>query len=330
MSAKKILITFLKIVVPIGAGLYIVWALYANMSVEDQNNMWQSFKDANYWWVFLSILAAVLSHMIRAYRWKFLLEPLGHTPRFWNSYHAVIIGYFVNLLVTRMGEISRCAALAKYEKVPFNKAVGTVISERVADFLILITITILTISLQFDVLRTHSLFTEIGNWWSNLDGTSVLLLLVGLGFGALLVGFIARKLGFYALIKNFLLGLMEGMKTILSMKKKWAFIGHTALIWILYTIMLWFGFQSVEQTTDVSVGGMFACFVFGSFAILFVPGGIGVYPAFIAITLLLYGVEEGYGAAFGWIVWASQTAMFIVLGSISLILMPIYNRDAKV
>lgn len=315
---------------PIGAGLYIVWALYNNMTQEDKDNMWKSFLEANYWWILLSLVAAWFSHLFRAYRWKYMLEPMGYTPRFWNNYHAVIIGYFVNLLIPRAGEISRCAAIHRYEKVPFNKAVGTVVSERVADFLILMTISMLTIGLQLETLGSHQLFDEMKTWWQGLDTTSIFVLLGGMMVLGVIILIVARRLGFYDRLRVFILGLIEGMKTILSMEKKWAFIWQTAAIWFLYMVMLWLGFQSIPQTTSVSIGGMFACFVFGSFSILFVPGGIGVYPAFIAITLSLYGVAEGYGAAFGWIVWASQTAMFIVLGSISLILMPIYNRDGQI
>ncbi len=127
-------------ILPIALGVFLIWYSISKLTPSDIQSIKASFKTANYWWVVLSIIFGILSHLSRAYRWQFLLEPLGYKPRFANSIMAVLIAYLLNLFIPRSGEIARAASIKKYENIPFEKAFGTIVAERVADVIMLLMI----------------------------------------------------------------------------------------------------------------------------------------------------------------------------------------------
>ena len=137
----------LKITLPLLLGVLLVWYSLSRISIP---TLIQYFKDANYWWIAFGLFFGVLSHLSRAYRWKFMLEPLGYTPKFANSVMAVLIAYLVNYTVPRAGEISRAAILTNYEGVPFEKGFGTIVAERIADLIMMLFIILITLFVQFD------------------------------------------------------------------------------------------------------------------------------------------------------------------------------------
>ena len=326
---KKKILDSLKVILPLGLGLYLVYFFYSSLSPQDKKDIVVSFQSANYGWIIFSLFFALLSHLSRAYRWNYTLEPLGYKTKFWNNFFAVMIAYLVNLAVPRLGEISRCGVTARYEKVPFNKLLGTVIAERVADFLILIAITISVVFIQFNVIQ--GLVLEIVETMSEKASGLITLGIVGiLGFIALVVVYFVflRKANnpFIEKATGLIKGLYEGVASIFKMEKKWQFLGHTVFIWIMYLLMFYLCFFSLPETKDVPVGGILTAFVLGGFTIVLTNGGIGAYPLAIQAVLLLYGVDKITGGAFGWIVWTAQTLMLIVFGAISFFLMPIYNK----
>src|SRR5210317_22249 len=127
-------------ILPIALGVFLIWYSISKLSLSDIQSIKISFKTANYWWVVVSLILGAFSHLSRAYRWQFLLEPLGYKPKFANSIMAVLIAYFLNLFIPRSGEIARAASIKKYENIPFEKAFGTIVAERVADVLMLFSI----------------------------------------------------------------------------------------------------------------------------------------------------------------------------------------------
>lgn len=326
---KKKILDSLKVILPLGLGLYLVYFFYSSLSPQDKKDIVVSFQSANYGWIIFSLFFALLSHLSRAYRWNYTLEPLGYKTKFWNNFFAVMIAYLVNLAVPRLGEISRCGVTARYEKVPFNKLLGTVIAERVADFLILIAITISVVFIQFNVIQ--GLVLEIVETMSEKASGLITLGIVGvLGLIALVVVYfvLLRKANNHLIEKatGLVKGLYEGVASIFKMEKKWQFLGHTIFIWVMYLLMFYLCFFSLPETKDVPVGGILTAFVLGGFTIVLTNGGIGAYPLAIQAVLLLYGVDKITGGAFGWIVWTAQTLMLIVFGAISFFLMPIYNK----
>ncbi|MFT4524937.1 MAG: hypothetical protein ACI85F_001089 [Bacteroidia bacterium] len=325
---KKVLGNILKVGLPLAFGIYVIYYQYNQLEVEQVETIKKSFREANYFWVLLSLAFGTLSHISRAYRWRYTLSPLSIQVRFLNSFFAVMIGYVANIVFPRLGEVSRCAVVAKYEKQPFEKLFGTVVAERVADMIILLSIIIVVLFLQMDILKETltDMLTSAG------DPTTLIKKMVVLGVVVVLIlvgGLVVLKVSshpFILKVKSFTKGLLDGILSILKMKKKWAFIGHTAFIWIMYMAMFYVPFFALPETSNVPLAGVLAAFVVGGLSIIFVQGGIGIYPLFVALVLTLYGVSETAGLTLGWIIWTAQTAMLVGWGAISLIAMPLYNR----
>ncbi|MDR9397448.1 lysylphosphatidylglycerol synthase transmembrane domain-containing protein [Salibacter sp.] len=326
---KKYLTGFLKIAIPLGFGLFLVWYFYSSLTPEDKTEIMGAFERANYSWVWLSLVAATLSHMSRAYRWKFTLAPLGYKPNFTNSFFAVMIGYLINLAVPRLGEISRCGIARKYENIPFEKLLGTVIAERVADALILMTTILTVVFLQYEVIQ--GLLNDIlASVFGKISGTTILVLLV-----VLLVGGIGSLVFIYRIksenkliqtIQKTLKGIVDGMLSIYTMKKKWAFIGHTIFIWLMYLMMFYLCFFALPETSDVPIAGVLTGFALGGITIAVTNGGIGAYPLAVQAILVLYEVDKNTAGAFGWIVWTAQTILILILGALSFALISPFNR----
>ena len=318
----------LKIVLPIGFGIYLIWYVFNLLSEEEKSELFDAIQQTNYWWIGGSVCLGILSHISRAYRWKYLLEPLGYYPKFANTFFAVMIGYIVNLALPRAGELSRCGALSKYEKLPFNKLLGTVIAERIADMIILGSLIVIVIVSQFSILGD-----VVKSWIPKDEDPSYYLLIAIMVMCCLsIIVLIAYKYfkksnsELSNKIKDLIKGLTDGIKSIIKMKRRKEFILHTAFIWLMYISMFYLCFFSLPDTTNVPYSGILAGFVMGGLSIIFVQGGIGVYPAAIMEVLMLYGIARPAGLAMGWIIWTSQTAMILSIGIFSLLAMPRYNK----
>ncbi|CAL2102440.1 putative dolichol-P-glucose synthetase [Tenacibaculum sp. 190130A14a] len=298
-------------------GGFLVWYSLSKVSVE---TLMQYFKKANYWWIALGLFFGIISHLSRAYRWKFLLEPMGYKPDFGNSTMAVLVAYLVNYAVPRAGEVSRAAVMTNYEDIPFEKGFGTIVAERIADLLMMLIIVAITLFVQFDFI--YELLTK------NFDPVKI-----GIGLGVLAIGgFVFTRYvkkadsGIGLKIKNFVAGLIEGATSIFKMKDKWAFIFHTVFIWVMYVVMFWVTIQAIEGL-NVPLGGVLIGFIAGGFSIAATNGGIGLYPVAVAGAFALFGIAEEPANAFGWIMWTAQTAMIIVFGGLSFLFLPIYNKN---
>ncbi|XLS28882.1 lysylphosphatidylglycerol synthase transmembrane domain-containing protein [Flavobacteriaceae bacterium M23B6Z8] len=317
---KKKLGKLAKIVLPLSLGVFLIWYSYTNTSPEDRQQIYSSIKNADYFWVFLSLVLGLLSHLSRAYRWHFLLKPMGYEPRFLNSLMAVSIAYFANLGIPRSGEILRATTLTTYESIPFQKAFGTIVAERIVDLLMLLLIIFIALLLQTETIINF--FVERG-----FDFT-FLLLLAGAGLLGLFVFFRYIRVSenkFAVKLKEFINGLFEGALSIFKMKRKGPFIFHTLFIWTMYLLMFWVIKYSVEGTESLSLDGIMTAFIAGTFAISATNGGIGVYPIAVSKILVLYGITATAGDAFGWIMWSAQTLLVVIIGILSFLLLPIYN-----
>lgn len=319
---KKKLIKILKVVLPLLLGVFLVWYSLKNATPQEREELWQNIVNANPWILFLSMLFGALSHLSRAYRWKFMLEPMGYKPKLLNSFMAVMAGYLANFGIPRSGEVLRAASLSTYEKIPFEKAFGSIISERIADIIVMLGITAVTLFLQTEHLLAYFKTNEINPILS-------IAILIGVVLLAVLGLKIIKKsqLPFLIRIKKMAMGLLEGMRSILKMKQKWAFIFHTLFIWLMYILMFYIIVFSIPglENTDFSI--IMAAFVVGSFAISATNGGIGVYPVAIGAILVVFGISKQNGEAFGWITWGTQTLMVLILGGLSFIFLPIFNRQ---
>ena len=306
----------LKIILPLVFGGCLVWYLF---TVIPPQTLLEYFKNANYWWILLGLLFGALSHISRAYRWKFMLEPMGYKPRFMNSFLAVLIGYFVNLAIPRAGEVSRATVMANYEDIPFEKGFGTIVAERIADLVMMFVIIGVTLLIQFDFIL--QLVKD------NFNPVKIAILIGGLLiFGFLFYYYIRKSTsGIGIKIKNFIKSLVEGVTSIFRMKKKWPFIFHTIFIWVMYVAMFWATIPAIEGL-EVPVGGILVGFIAGGFSIAATNGGVGLYPLAVAGAFTLFGVPELPSTAFGSVMWAAQTVMVIVFGGLSFLVLPIYNK----
>jgi len=309
---KKIL----KIVLPLIFGGFLVWYSLSKISI---STLVTYFQNAKYSWIFLGLFFGVLSHLSRAYRWKFMLEPLGFKPKFINSTLAVLIGYLVNLAIPRAGEVSRAAVMTNYEGIPFEKGFGTIVAERIADLIMMLSIIIITLFVQFDFI--YELLTK------NFDPIKIIAILGGLTIGFILfTRYIKKATSSFALkVKTFVIGLTEGVTSIFKMKNKWAFIFHTVFIWAMYVAMFWATIPAIEGL-QVPFGGILIGFIAGGFSIAATNGGVGLYPIAVAGALALFGVDNEPATAFGWIMWTAQTAMIIIAGGLAFLILPIYNK----
>ncbi|WP_254713110.1 lysylphosphatidylglycerol synthase transmembrane domain-containing protein [Polaribacter sp. HaHaR_3_91] len=298
-------------------GGFLVWYSLSKISLDVLIGY---FKDAKYGWIVLGLFFGILSHLSRAYRWKFMLEPLGFNPKYTNSVLAVLVGYLVNLAIPRAGEISRATVMANYEKIPFEKGFGTIVAERIADLIMMLSIVAITLFVQFDFI--YDLLTKNFNPTKIIIGLTVLIL----GF-YILTSFIKKaKSGFLLKIKTFVAGLLEGVTSIFKMKNKWAFIFHTVFIWVMYVAMFWATIPAIEGL-HVPFGGILIGFIAGGFSIAATNGGIGLYPIAVAGALALFDVPTEPATAFGWIMWTAQTAMIIIFGGLAFFALPIYNKN---
>ncbi len=273
-----------------------------------------SFRNVNYLWILLSFIVAFLSHLSRAYRWKYLLEPLGLKPKLSLMYHSVMIGYIINLTIPRSGELARAAYFSKYQNSSSEKVFGTIIVERVIDLLMFGLIFIIALFLQSDQETFNQLRqTESGGLPNWLLPTFITLFILIFGL-VIFIPKIRNKLS------KFLKGILEGCMTILKLKQKVAFIFHTFLIWFAYILMLWLTALAIPEMAFAQISAIFACFVAGTFAIGATPGGIGLYPIMISSVLIsLYGYSSEVANSFGILMWTTQTALMIFLGVYSLI-----------
>lgn len=317
---KAFILKTLKIIVPIGIGVYLSWYFISGLTDQEIEQTKHAFYEADYLWVSLGILIAFLSHLSRAYRWRFVLSPLGFSVKLSNAYHAVMSGYVINFTVPRSGEVARAGLLTKYENIPFEKSIATIVVERVIDVLMLGVVVLISGFLQVDSQGLEQITESDGK-----DSSQLLIILLGIG---VVIGIIGLVLYFKSeKVKSFvnekLKGFIEGLKSIWTMQKKWAYLGHTLFIWASYVGSIWVFAQAFPETKAMTAGCVFGAFVVGAAAIALIPGGIGVYPLWITAVLALYQIEF---AAFGIFVWVAQTALIVVLGLLSLFLIQLQSE----
>lgn len=311
---------WLTIFIPLFLGLGIIIYQYNSFTSSQIDEIKGYFKNANYFYIIISLFIALLGFWSRAYRWKFSLQHLGYHTHFHNNFMAVCIGYLMNLTIPRSGEISRALILKKYEDVPFDKAFGTIVAERVVDLLIFFLFVILGLAFQFKVLKKYVLETI------PVDKLFLLFSIGVVGFILFIIIWNYSNWKIVTTIKEKFSGLIEGMTSILKMKNKWKFLFHSFFIWFTYILMFYVTIFALKETSDIGFGAIIIAFIFGSLTIGFTNSGFGFYPFIIAEIFLLYHVSKPAGISFGWLVWTSQTILMIVLGGLSFLFLPILNK----
>lgn len=299
----------------------IIYYQFSTLTTEEIEKIKISFIKADYFYVFLSIVFALIGFWSRAYRWKYALNHLGYQTNFYNNFFTVCVSYLVNFTVPRSGEISRAALIKKYEKIPFDKAFGTIVAERIVDLIIFFLFVLIGFISQFDKLYGFLVSKNVSLKTLLLFGVLGIALTV-----IFLLIWIYAEWKIILKLKNKLAGLIEGMMSILKMKDKWYYIFHSFFIWFTYLMMFYVSIFALPETSKISFDVVLMGFIFGSLAVGFSNGGLGAYPFSIALIFGLYGISNDVGIAFGWLAWSSQTIFTIILGILSYAFLPILNK----
>ena len=329
---KKHIGNVIKLALSLGIGVGLIYWFVGQMKPDEIQLTIDAFKRTDYRWIMLAPIMGLVSNISRAERWRMLLEPTGHKPGFWNTYFSVMMMYLFNLFLPRLGEVTRCTVLARYENVPVDKSIGTMVVERLVDLICILVIGFALFAAEHERLSAPfaDIFQNLNSKVSHIDpirlimGGSILVIALGSTFY-----FIRKKmsgdLGKSLMAR--LMGFLEGLKSIKSVRNPVMFLVHTVAIWLCYYLMIYLSFYALSDTANVGVWAGAACLFFGGFAMVATPGGTGAYPLAISKMLLLYGISETVGYAFGSIVWAAQMGSVLIGGVISLILLAILNRE---
>ena len=318
----------LKIVTALAIGGIIIWLSVRDLSVQDKHEIIAALKQTRIGWIIAALIVAFISNISRTMRWQQLLSPLGYHPGFLNVMLSVLVAYFANLGLPRLGEIARCGLLRTYNGIPIEKSFGTVVTERILDILVFIVLFILNFFIQFD--HIHHYIEE--TIFSQFSFNPSLILYILLGGVALVILFFSlfrskiKTLPLYHKIAHLLRGFADGVKSIFNVKHPLILIFHSLFIWFCYWLMAYLVFQSIPLDYDLGMMEAFSALTIGTVGMIVVQGGLGLYPLLVAGALLAYGLSYPSGYALGWLMWTSQTVGIIICGIVSLIIIPQLNR----
>lgn len=332
---RKRIIILLQLLVFLGLGIFLVWWMAKGIDANGWKQIRASLAQTRFE-LFLPVLALLIfSHFIRALRWKILMQPLGYTPRTFNVFNAVMVGYMANLAFPRLGEVLKCTLLARYEKVGPDKLIGTIVAERAIDLVCLLTIFAVTLLVQIDT---------VGGYAANLLRTAVtganeqVSLLRIVAFTAAIVVLILGSWWFFRRYRSMktvqkigalLMGIWSGLISIRYINNRWIFIGQSVLIWVLYYAATRIGFYALNEMSHLGYKEALSILSFGSIGMIVTQGGLGAYQYAVQETMVLYEIPRVLGFTFGWILWIAQTGVILLGGIFSLLVLPLTNQQNK-
>jgi glycosyltransferase 2 family protein len=333
---KKKLLVLLQYVFFAALAAFFVWLGVKNMTRQDWIKLEDSLHRANYW-LLVPVLGLLLaSHWLRALRWRQLIVSMGYKTSLLNCFLAVLIGYFANI-GPRLGEVLKCTIIARYDKVPADKLVGTIVAERAFDLICLVTVFVLALIFQYDVI--HALTADkINALFHNAQGQvswlKITLLLAGMALLFFAGRWALKRFGHINVvqkIKAIFLNIWHGLTSVRGVKNKPLFFVYTVGIWALYLLSTWFGFFAIRATSHLTIVDALSVLAMGSVGMIISPGGIGAYSLLVAQTVAFYGIPAiPEGQALGWLLWFGQFLSFILFGTVSFILLPRINKNRLV
>ena len=314
-----------------GLGIFLVWWSVKDLTAADKSQIREALRTARYLLFVPVLVILLLSHYIRALRWKLMITPLGHNPAVKNTFFAVMIGYLTNLAFPRLGEVLKCTVLARYEKIPADKLIGTIIIERIIDALSLLIVFGITLLIQ------PGIYTQIINTFLHDPATGekqsagfpIALLLGIIVLLIIITWMIVKKKNltdFALLLKKIAINIFKGVATIGKLQKKGSFIFLTMVLWTLYLMGGYIGFFAFRETSHYGLKEAFTILSAGSVGMIITPGGIGAYAVLLEKTMQLYGLQKGVALAFGWLLWIFQTGVILLGGLFSFVAMPYLNK----
>jgi glycosyltransferase 2 family protein len=334
---RKSILQTIKFLAFLAVGVLLLWFAFRTV---DFSKLWAELKIADYSWLLLSILFGFIAFLSRARRWVLLINPLGFKPSFSNSFYAMMTGYLANLALPRIGEITRCVALGKKEKIPVDQLIGTVVIERTIDFLSLLSIMVIMIFTSGDQIGMflkesilipiqQKVFSVFGNIWE------LWIILFSLGLITLFLIFRfrknLRKIRFFSKIFDLAHGIIYGLKTITNLKRKWEFIFHTVFIWVNYVLMTWVVVFSLPSTSHLTIGNSIFILVIGGLAMSApVQSGLGAFHYIVSRGLLIvFSIPIEDGLAYALLTHEAELLSIVVLGAISFFILLRREKQTK-
>ena len=326
---KKILNKSVKIVLPMVLGALILYMIYSDFNFAQ---LWKPLWEMNLYWFALSTFFGIMSHVLRGWRWRVALEPLGYNPSASVSVYSIFIAYAANLVIPRVGEVSRCVVLEQYEKVPFAQSLGTVVAERALDTLMVVLLTVTAVCLQWPVFcrfltdagfgsGNNSFFASAGGWAVVLLSVAAVLVLLY---------FLIRKMTFWQKIKAFISNFSVGLLFLKKTKRWWLFVIETVGIWFCYFMQFYLCFFCFPFSSQLSFFAGLLLFVAGSIAVVVpTPNGAGPWHFAVISIMVLYGVSTNDASVFALIVHSTQTLLVALLGIYALFMLQIRQYIIK-
>jgi uncharacterized protein (TIRG00374 family) len=324
---------FLKIGFFFLVGILLIWWSLHQIPPQEWDKFTKALAKSKFWLILPIFFILGLSHFIRALRWRLIMEPLGYKPSIMNTFLAVLIGYLANLAIPRLGEVLKCTLLAKYEKVPAEKIVGTIVAERAFDVISLGIVFLLALTLQFNVIKAGWQQLQSGGSTATTSNNNLFIILGMIAFLVIVavILFFTLRHKFESIIspiKKIIKGVWEGVISATKLKKHNLFFFYSFSIWFLYLLATYIGLYGTEGTAS-SFSTAISCLAYASIGMIITPGGIGAYAYFMAKVLELNGIEYTLGLANGTLQWFSQVIIVIVLGGLALIMLPFINKQVK-
>jgi len=330
---KKAIFPAIKFILFLSAA---VGLLYLALKGTDVKKLLAELKGAHYGYIFLSVVPAMLAFASRAWRWNMLLHPLGYRPKFRNTFYALMFGYLANLALPRLGEVSRSVALNRAEKIPLDVVIGTVIAERAFDLLSLFLCIVLALVLEFERIYSFLMDNLIQPFMSKMSGAvhsayffpALFILLAGVIAVILIRRRKKTASSFTEKIIVFFKGILAGLTSVMKMKNHNAFIFHSVFIWVMYWLVTYICFFSLDASSALDLkAGVFVLVVGGLGMTAPVQGGIGAYHWLVSQGLLIYGIQLTDGLAYATIVHTSQMLLVVLVGAVSFLLLSVNKKQ---
>ena len=315
---KKIA-TILQYIFFLGGGILLIWWQFHNMTPDQVTKFKLALSNANYSMLIPVIFMSLASHVSRSVRWKILIAPMGYKPSLLNTFGVIMVGYLANSFVPRLGEILKCTLLGKYENIPPQKLIGTIVVERIFDFLCYLIFILITILIQFKLVGNF-VKNEMAKIYNDTNGisfwTNIFIVLASIVTLVILIRLLIKKFNKSKLIlrlKYFISGLKEGIASINNLQNRGWFLFHTVFIWSMYLLQIYTGFSAIQEVSHLGLNAACSVLTLATLAMIITPGGIGTFPTAVFLVLNLYNIDQSTGEAFGWIMWGATT--FIILFS---------------
>ena len=332
---RKTLIQILKFLGFLAIGILLLWLAFRTVNF---SKLRDDLIGADYSWILLSLLFGLIAYLSRARRWVILIRPLGHQPGFWNTFHSLMLGYLANLALPRVGEITRCVALGRKEKIPVDQLLGTVVIERTIDLislLVIMTALLLTSGSSIKEYLNKAIIIPFREKVLSVFGTMWIPWAAIIVFSLVSLWLIIkykrelRRIRFFSKMFDIARGVINGLKTILKLKNNKEFIFHTFFIWLNYALMTWVVVFCLESTSHHSFWNSSIILVIGGLTMSApVQGGMGAFHYFVSRGIaFVEDVSIEDASAYAILTHESQLIMVLILGAVAFYML--YRKNRK-